>query len=110
MDGERTSFSVTVGTAAVTAAISCTDYTSRLTSARGTGSMVYNNHGDAATIGTQSFTYGSAEQVIAGTAGGTNQTVAYTLNVTGRTVTRVGDRDCAGRGCLNHGVLLHRGR
>jgi RHS repeat-associated protein len=90
MDGARVGSSVKIGTAAATTTTSCTDFASRLTSATGAGSMVYNAHGDATTIGTQTFTYDSADRVIGGSAGGPNQTVAYTLDAAGRTVTRTG--------------------
>ncbi|MGV8978915.1 MAG: LamG-like jellyroll fold domain-containing protein [Cellulomonas sp.] len=90
LDGARTSSTVKVGAAAPTTTTSCTDYASRLTSATGGGAMTYNTHGDATTIGTQSFTYDATDRVTAGSAGGTNQAVTYTLDATGRTVTRVG--------------------
>lgn len=96
MDGARSSSTVTVGTGAPVTTTSCTDYASRLTSATGGGAMTYNTHGDATTIGTQSFTYDSSDRVVAGTAGGTNQTVTYTLDATGRTVTRVGSGTAPG--------------
>ncbi|MGV8978916.1 MAG: hypothetical protein ACOH17_12805 [Cellulomonas sp.] len=90
LDGARTSSTVKVGATAATTTTSCTDYASRVTSTTGGGVMVYNTHGDATTIGTQSFTYDSSDRVAAGSAGGTNQTVTYTLDATGRTVTRTG--------------------
>jgi RHS repeat-associated protein len=97
MDGARVGSSVKIGTAAATTTTSCTDYASRLTSATGTGSsMVYNSHGDATSIGTQTFTYDSADRVIGGSAGGTKQTVAYTLDAAGRTVTRTGTGTATG--------------
>jgi RHS repeat-associated protein len=96
MDGARVGSSVKIGTAAATTTTSCTDYASRLTSATGTGSMVYNAHGDATTIGTQTFTYDSSDRVTGGSAGGTKQTVVYTLDAAGRTVTRTGSGTDAG--------------
>jgi hypothetical protein len=97
MDGARTSSSVKVrAAAAATTTTSCTDYASRLTSATGTGAMTYNTHGDATSVGTQSFTYDSADRVTAGTAGPTKQAVAYTLDAAGRTVTRTGSGTAAG--------------
>ena len=69
---------------------------SRLTSGSGAGSMTYNSHGDATTVGTQSFTYDSSDRVIGGSAGATSQSVAYTLDVADRSAGRVGSGTGAG--------------
>ncbi|WP_159806705.1 hypothetical protein [Cellulomonas citrea] len=95
MNGSRTSSTVQVGTGAVATTTSCTDFASRLTSATGTGSVVYNSRGDATTVGGQSFTFDASDRVVAGSATA-GQQVAYTRDVTGRVVTRVGSGTGAG--------------
>ncbi|WP_159806707.1 hypothetical protein [Cellulomonas citrea] len=89
LNGSRTSSTVQVGTGAVATTTSCTDFASRLTSATGTGSVTYNSRGDATTVGGQSFTFDASDRVVAGSATA-GQQVAYTRDVTGRVVTRVG--------------------
>ncbi|WP_159806701.1 RHS repeat-associated core domain-containing protein [Cellulomonas citrea] len=89
LNGSRTSSTVQVGTGAVATTTSCTDFASRLTSATGTGSVVYNSRGDATAVGGQSFTFDASDRVVAGSATA-GQQVAYTRDATDRVVTRVG--------------------
>lgn len=90
MDGARSTATVQVGTGTPTVTTSCTDFASRLTSVTNGGSSAYNGHGDATSIGGQTFTYDASDRVTAGTGVGATQTITYTLDATGRIVNRVG--------------------
>jgi RHS repeat-associated protein len=94
LDSARTTQSVTVGTAGAQVTTPCTDYASRLTSATGANpvsAVSYNTHGDAGTIGNQTFTYDSADRVtkIAATTSGGSESATYTLDATDRMTVRV---------------------
>jgi RHS repeat-associated protein len=88
MDGARSSSIIQVGTNAATGTTSCTDYASRLTSTSTNGAASYNSHGDATSIGGQSFTYDASDRLLSGTGG--TQTMTYTRDATSRIVTRAG--------------------
>lgn len=94
-DSARSSQTITIGTNAPSTTVSCTDYASRLTAITGTGAIpasqiVYDAHGNMTRLGGQSFGYDASDRLdqMTTTGTGTSQTVKYTLDTTGRVVTR----------------------
>gem|GEM_PF-2920339 len=96
LDGARSTSTVQVGTGTPAVTTSCTDYASRLTSTSSSGTATYNTHGDATSIAGQTFTYDASDRVIYGGGVGGSQNITYTLDATGRIVTRVGSGTGAG--------------